>query len=346
MTKSSKQSSKHIRAKKKQVIETNKEGNKINPQIVVAIIGGIVTILIALLSFPPVARLFESKETPMVAIPTLTPAVFTSESATSTDFVSPTSTPLPLVMKDKINKEMILVPAGEFIMGSDRGDLNEKPGHIVYLDTYYIDKTEVTNSEYSLCTREGTCQQPLLLTSRTRSKYYGDEQFDNYPVVNVDWGMAKTYCEWRDARLPTEAEWEKAARGESGSVYPWGDIFSCHKGNFDDEDKIDPYFVPGGPNCDGYVDTSPVGSFPAGASPYGVLDMSGNVWEWVNSLTSPYPYNKNDGRESANSSNMRSIKGGAFTANDYYSRSSNRSSDIPIASDDTTGFRCALSALP
>jgi eukaryotic-like serine/threonine-protein kinase len=346
MTKSSKPPLKNKRTVKKQTKESGKEDNKLNPQIVVAIIGGIVTLMIALLSFPPFTRLFETKETPIVVIPTLTLTVFASETSTPASLEMPSSTPLPLVMKDKSNKEMILIPAGEFIMGSDNGDPNEKPSHIVYLDTYYIDKTEVTNAEYILCVREGICQQPLQITSRTRSQYYGDEQFDNYPVVNIDWGMAKSFCEWREARLPTEAEWEKAARGESGSIYPWGDVFSCHKGNFDDEETIDDYFVPGGPNCDGYVDTSPVGSYPAGASPYGVLDMSGNVWEWVNSLSSPYPYKQDDGRESANSSNMRSIKGGAFTANDYYSRSPNRSSDLPIASDDTTGFRCAISATP
>ena len=247
MTKSSKQPSKNTRTttKKKQVEEADKGGNKLNPQIVVAVIGGIVTLIIALLSFPPFTRLFETKETPIVVIPTLTLAVFASESATPADVETPSSTPLPLVMKDKSNKEMILVPAGDFIMGSNDGDPNERLSHIVYVVTYYIDKTEVTNAEYSLCTREGICQQPLLLTSRTRSQYYGDDQFDNYPVVNVDWGMAKTFCEWRGARLPTEAEWEKAARGESGSIYPWGDVFSCHKGNFDDEETIDDYFVLG-----------------------------------------------------------------------------------------------------
>ncbi len=345
MTKGARQAVKSKRTGNKRKEELSKENNKLNPQIVVAIIGGIVTVAIALLSFPPFLRLFESKETPVVDA-TSTLGALVSGATTPVSSEVPSSTPMPLVTNEKNSQGMILIPAGEFIMGSDDGDLNEKPSHVVYLDSYYIDKTEVTNAAYILCVREGICQQPFSLSSRTRSQYYGDGQFDNYPVINVDWGMAKAFCEWREARLPTEAEWEKAARGENGFVYPWGDAFSCHKGNFDDEEKIDGYFVPGGPNCDGFEDIAPVGSFPSGASSYGVLDMAGNVWEWVNSLSSPYPYNKDDGRESSNSSNMRSMKGGAFTANDYYSRSSNRRQDTPIASNDNTGFRCALSATP
>jgi formylglycine-generating enzyme required for sulfatase activity len=346
MAKSNKQASKDNRPKKKQVEKSGKsEDNKINPQVTVAIIGGIVTVVIALFSFPPFVRLFEPTETPTASIIS-TQVIPMESSATSADIPTPTSTSLPPLIVDKVSKEMVLIPAGDFIMGSDTGDPNESPSHVVHLDTFYIDRTEVTNTEYRACVQEKMCQPPLSLSSRTRQKYYGDKRFDNYPVVNVDWGMAKAYCEWRGARLPTEAEWEKAARGENGFTYPWGDAFSCSKGNFDDEQKIDDYFVPGGPDCDGFPDTAPVGSYPAGASPYGVLDMSGNVWEWVNSMANPYPYNENDGRESPGSSSMRSIKGGAFTANDYYSRSSNRRQDSPVASNDNTGIRCARSVEP
>lgn len=305
--------------------ESVAENGKLNPQIVAALIGAFVTIVIALLSFPPIVRLFDPKETPTSILSPVaiqdTPVIYSS---TPTELAQLTPTSVPEKVTDKSGLEMVIVPAGEFIIGSDNGDANEIPAHVVYLDSYYIDKTEVTNGAYKLCVRDRVCQQPLQIKSRSRPQYYGDVQFDNYPVVNVDWGMAKAFCEWRNARLPIEAEWEKAARGRNGFNYAWGDAFSCSKGNFDDEEKFDSYVVPGGPNCDGYEDTAPVGSYSAGISVYGLLDINGNVWKWVNSLAQPYPYKYDDGRESPNSSSDRVTKGGSFASNNYYSRSSNR----------------------
>lgn len=331
--------------KKKQPEEAVAENGKLNPQIVVAIIGGLVTIVIALLSFPPFMRLFEAQNPP-------TPASVNTQAAQSTEFFKPTDaaaimdTSIPSTKVVENGMDMILIPAGEFIMGSNEGDANEMPAHVVYIDAYSIDKTEVTNGDYKLCVRDGICQSPLQITSRTRPQYYGNAQFDEYPVVYIDWGMAKAYCEWRGARLPTEAEWEKAARSENSFIYSWGDEFACHKGNFDDENEIDSYVVPGGLNCDGYKDTAPVGSYPAGASAYGIMDMNGNVWEWTNSQSNPYPYIAGDGRESPTSDSMRVVKGGAFTANDYFSRSSNRRFLSPVIAEDVTGFRCVVDATP
>lgn len=341
MTKNKLTSSSKKVVKKKQPEESVTENGKLNPQIVVAVIGGLVTVVIALLSFPPFVRLFEPKESPTPAFVSTTDVQSTIQ-PTSTEASAITEIFVPSVEANDNNTDMILIPAGEFIMGSDDGDDNEMPAHVVYLDAYYIDRTEVTNAAYKLCVRDGACQSPIQITSRTRSQYYGNTQFDNYPVIYIDWGMARAYCEWRDARLPTEAEWEKAARGGNSFIYAWGDEFACHKGNFDDEEKIDSYVVPGGPNCDNYEDTAPVGLYPSGASIYGVLDMNGNVWEWVNSQFISFPYIEGDGREDPGSATMRVVKGGAFTANNYYSRSSNRRSLSPVTADDVTGFRCAM----
>ncbi len=166
------------------------------------------------------------------------------------------------------NAEMVYVPAGEFRMGSvaneQAGD-DEKPQHTVVLDAFWIDRHEVTNAQYSQCVATENCRAPDERASTTRGAYYGIAEFDNYPVITVSWDDAYTYCEWAGKRLPTEAEWEKAARRTDGRVYPWGNEF--------DQSRLNSSEVSG--------DTSEVGAYPNGASPYGAFDMAGNVWEWV-----------------------------------------------------------------
>lgn len=238
---------------------------------------------------------------------------------------------------------MVYVPAGEFRMGSTDGDADEQPLHTVHLDAFWIDKYEVTNAQYRKCVAVGVCRPPSDYTSNSRDAYYDDPQYDNYPVVYVSWHDARTYCQWAGKRLPSEAEWEKAARGTTAQQYPWGD----HDPKADELNFCDR-------NCpfdewrdnavdDGFADTAPVGSFPAGRSPYGALDMAGNVAEWTGSLYMNYPYDASDGREDPNSEAARVSRGGTWGDEAWDGRAASRSGDPPDFSDDDIGFRCALS---
>lgn len=161
---------------------------------------------------------------------------------------------------------MVYVPEGEFLMGTNNGwktnDVEtEGPVHTVYVDAFWIYQHEVTNDEYRVCVDADGCNVPVFL-----NKYFSDPNFNNHPVVYVNWYDADAFCQWAGGRLPTEAEWEKAARGTDGRDFPWGNQDpTCSLANYKD--------------CVG--GTSPVGSYPAGASPFGVLDMAGNVREWV-----------------------------------------------------------------
>ena len=216
----------------------------------------------------------------------------------------------------------------------------ENPPHTVYLDAYYIDKYEVTNASWMDCVDAGECQAPTKLASATRADYYGNPLYDNYPVVFVSWTMAWRYCEWRGARLPTEAEWEKAARGVDGNDYPWGNEFDGSLANFCD--KNCEYSFADNDFDDGYNDTSPVGSYLEGASSYGVHDMAGNVFEWVNSHMMPYPYDAEDGREAIVPAS-RVLRGGSFGESYYNLRTTSRTMAPPDTSFYFIGFRCAAS---
>ena len=168
---------------------------------------------------------------------------------------------------------MVLIPAGDFTMGirSHYQELSET--YTVWLDDYYIDIYEVTNSAYNKCVTAGVCN----LYSEERSErvieeYYDNPAYKNYPVIGVTWNDAKTFCEWRGARLPTEAEWVKAARGTDLRTYPWGDEEpTCEYANYGYLDGM----------CSPPPGTAPVGSRPDGASPYGLYDLAGNVDEWI-----------------------------------------------------------------
>ena len=254
------------------------------------------------------------------------PATETVEILPTNTPLPPTNTPVMPTMTPDFGVPMVLIPAGAFEMGSTKYD-DEKPVHTVTLDAYYIDQYEVTNAQYAECVDDGVCDPPSKSSSYSRDSYYGTSEYADYPVIYVSWYDAKAYCEWRGARLPTEAEWEKAARGGlEGKQYPWGDEISCDRANYTF-------------GCVG--DTSAVGDYAP--NDYGVYDMAGNVWEWVSSLYKGYPYDATDGREDLDSSEDRVLRGGSWYVSDIGARSAYRRDDSPSDIYDFIGFRCARS---
>ncbi len=254
-------------------------------------------------------------------------------SVTQTKISTVASPSLPTEITDVKGVTMRLVPEGEFTMGSNNGNDDEKPVHQVYLDAYYMDIYEVTNAEYQACATAGVCNPPPTGSS-TRASYYGNSEFDNYPVLYVDGAHARDYCKWRGASLPTEAQWEKAARGTDGSTYPWGEAVDCNKANYN--------------NCKG--DTTPVGSYESGKSLYGIYDLAGNVVEWTSDwydanyyAVSPYA-NPLGG---ANSKFMLVLRGGSWVDTDV--RSTNRQVGLLLhygTENAYFGFRCVKGTIP
>ena len=230
---------------------------------------------------------------------------------------------------------LLYVPAGDFLMGSTDADTlaqsDEKPQHTVTLDAYWIDQTEVTNAQYAKCVADnGACKEPTNKSSYTHPSYYGNSEFDHYPVIYVDWTMANAYCSWAGRELPTEAQWEKAARGTDGNIYPW-------ENKSPDASLLNYNYNVG--------DTTETGKYPNGKSFYGAYDMAGNVYEMVNDWYSDTYYQSSPSSHplGPDTGQFRVMRGGSWSDNDESVRSASRLRNDPSFAFDYFGFRCVRS---
>jgi formylglycine-generating enzyme required for sulfatase activity len=270
---------------------------------------------------------------------------------TVTPSPAPSATPVPTpepVVDETTGARMIYVPGGIFRLGDNDGESDESPSHIVKLDPFFIDETEATNGQYDYCVDEGVCDPPSRPGATFHRAYYGDPAFDDYPVIFVNWFNARDYCAWRGARLPSEAEWERAAGFDPVQAikyrYPWGEAFDGTVANFCDT------------NCpqsdkniefdDGHNDTAPVATFPDGASPFGLYDMAGNVMEWVSDWYDPRYYEESTDTNPLGplEGEFKSLRGGSWLSSENEVRTSGRSSYLPSVSRANLGFRCAMTA--
>jgi formylglycine-generating enzyme required for sulfatase activity len=233
--------------------------------------------------------------------------------------------------------EMVLVPEGPFIMGSNEIDIHwaakqfhsesyewyrdESPAHTVTLPAFQIDKYEVTVGEYSKYTKA---------TGKAAPREFENPRLNHpdQPVVSLPWQQAKDYCHWAKKRLPTEAEWEKAARGTDARYYPWGNEPDALNANIRGKG-------------DNFRNTSPGGKFPEGASPYGAMDLSGNAWEWTEDWYQPYPGNEYD--NDLYGDKFKVIKGGSWNSNLDLARPAVRGKATPEDKKNYIGFRCVVS---
>ena len=329
------------------------------------LVGALVLLVAAFLSgrlFAPApdgsaVRMVVTITNPPVAaevISTVIPPTATHLANTATP--APSSTPAPTAVptlgigstqtRARDGMLMVYVPAGPFTMGDSadqalvecqkyRTDCqkswftNEEPAHSVNLSAFWLDQTEVTNGEYALCVQKGGCRAPFSSASATHLNYYTDIQFADFPVVNVDWNQAESYCTWAGVRLPTEAEWEKAARGPDGRTYPWGEGLEKSRANY-------------GNNIG---DTTKVGSYVSGASLYGAYDLAGNVWEWVNDWygSGYYGSSPDNDPQGPATGTQRVLRGGSWSGIGDLVRSALRYGGDPSYTSSVLGFRCASS---
>jgi sulfatase modifying factor 1 len=247
------------------------------------------------------------------------------------------------------DKVMVFVPEGALTMGSNEFQVDyakrlceehpdsygkcisesfeiEQPQHLVKLDGFWIDLTEVTSGQYELCVADSVCRPSRLATDSTYSA-------DDLPVAAIPWKQAVEYCAWAGGRLPNEAEWEYAARGPDGLIFPWGDEFECQRSN----DSVDC-----SPCDDGYSGPAPVGSFPSGESWVGARDLAGNVWEWVSDEPSESALAYGSIAEDQTSDDFRILRGGSWGYCPAFLRSAYRYVVEPEADYRAVGFRCVI----
>jgi formylglycine-generating enzyme required for sulfatase activity len=217
----------------------------------------------------------------------------------------------------------IFLPGGEVVLGSDTDDptrVSEKPQHDVQVGALWMRQTEVTNAQYQLCVTQGACQPP-------NNNFWQEAALAGHPVTYISWQQAIAYTRWAGGRLPTEAEWEYGCQGPTEQEYPWGDA--------EPTVKLSNY-------AENMGGTVPVGSYLDGASPFGLLDMSGNVWEWTSSLDQPYPYVADDGREDLDANGLRIGRGGSFGFSEANLRCSTRASFHPAWQLPHLGLRVVI----
>ena len=312
--------------------------------------------------------------TPVITAPTSTTIVVPSPTRQlPTTTPSPTRTPRPPTDTPQLvppmcttvgatwtrpsdGMMMVCVPGGTFEMGSTddeidtmlkicndaRGDCqrawfeDEQPVHAVVVDGFWMDRTEVTNQQYQKCVADGRCKASIYASS-------DDFNDDDYPVVGVSWDDAVAYCAWAEARLPTEAQWEYAARGMEGNVYPWGNVFDGTKLNYCDR------------NCsfgwadksidDGYALSAPVGSFPRGPSWIGALDLAGNVWEWTADWDAEYPVGLQINPEGPESGDYKVLRSASWNFYDGNVHSTFRLRLTPQMEKSDVGIRCVIASV-
>lgn len=229
-----------------------------------------------------------------------------------------------LANKDKAS--MGLISAGPFTMGREGANPDEQPTHRVSLAAFYIDRYEVTVADYAKFLESEDANPPVLWQEARRGKNQGK------PVLGVDWYDAAEYCRWAHKRLPTEAEWEKAARGTDGRIYPWGNESptSIHA-NFGHE------------TATGYAAVTEVGSLEKGQSPYGIYDLAGNVWEWVADRYDEhyYQHSPEHNPRGPTTGPLRVVRGGAWNSPPTIIAAANRGANVPSTRRSDIGFRCA-----
>ena len=304
---------------------------KVSSSQIFSWIGGFAVLILGVVLFSslnnPLLFPEPTPENTQLPIITLTHIEIVEPSATltptSTIASTLTSTPLPTVIIDTKGVPMALIPAGEFIMGSVDGEDDAISVHTVLLDTFYMDKYEVTNAFYKDCLNAGACSEPRYWV------HYVEKFYTDHPVVYVKWTQADEYCKWRGGSLPTEAQWERAARGVDGRTYPWGEGIACDKASYRSCNKSD---------------TEEVGRYESGKSPYGIYDMAGSVWEWVADWYDDkyYQYSPLANPLGPLSGTSHVLRGGAWSYRVDDLKAYNRRSGT--VDSDVIGFRCAKDA--